>query len=86
MLQDQLGLEQLKTSETDVAKTALGRYVALMKRNTVASVLDFTDEEWESLKLLKEADANVVVLDNIDNNTGALGMENDVIDGKSGAV
>ena len=90
MPQDQLGLEQLKTSEIDMAETALGRYAALMKRNAVASVLDFTDEEWESLKLLKEADAversKVAVLDNIDNNTGASGMENDVIDGESGAV
>ena len=57
-----------------------------MKRNAVAAILDFTDEEWEKLKLLKEADANVAVLDNIDNYTGASGMENDVIDGESGAV
>ena len=56
----------------------------------VASMLNFTYEEWESLKLFKEADAvkrsEVAILDNIDNNTGASGMENDVIDGKSGAV
>ena len=40
--------------------------------------------------MLKEADAvernNVAVLDNIENNNGATGMENDVIDGESGAV
>ena len=86
MPQDKLGLEQLKTSEISMAETALGRYAALQKRNAVAAILDFTDEEWEKLKLLKEADANVAVLDNIDNYTGASGMENDVIDGESGAV
>ena len=40
--------------------------------------------------MLKEADAvnrsKVAVLDNTDNNTGASGMENDVIGGESGAV
>jgi hypothetical protein len=86
MPQDELGLEQLKTLEISMAKTALGRYAALQKRNAVAAILDFTDEEWEKLKLLKEADANVAVQDNIDNNTGASGMENDVIGGESGAV
>jgi len=53
-------------------------------------MLNFTYKEWESLKLFKEADAvkrsEVAILDNIDNNNGASGMENDVIDGKSGAV
>ena len=90
MPQDELGLEQLKTVEIDMAKTALGRYTALMKRNTVASVLDFTDKEWESLKLLKEADAvernEVAVVNGIDDNTGASGMENEMIDGESGAL
>ena len=59
--------------------------MALMKRNAVASVLDFTDEEWESLKLLKEAEA-VERSDCIDDNTGAPGMENEIIDGESGAL
>ena len=40
--------------------------------------------------MLKEADAvdrsKVAVIDNIDNHTGASGMENDVIGGESGAV
>ena len=90
MPQDELGLEQLKTTEIDMTETALGRYAALMKRNAVASVLDFTDAEWESLKLLKEADAgersDVAVIDGIDNNTWASGMENERIDGESGAL
>ena len=90
MPQDELGLEQLKTTEIDMAETALGRYAALMKRNAVASVLDFTDAEWESLKLLKEADAversNVAVVNGIDNNTWASGMENERIDGETGAL
>jgi len=53
-------------------------------------VLDFTDEEWKSLKLLKEADAvkrsEVAVVNGIDDNTGASGMENEMIDGESGAL
>jgi len=73
-----------------MAETALGRYAASMKRNAVASVLDFTDEEWESLKLLKEADAversEVAVVNGIVDNTGASGMENEMIDGDSGAL
>jgi len=39
---------------------------------------------------MREADAversEVVVLNSIDNNTGASGMENDMIDGESGAL
>ena len=72
-----------------MAETALGHYAALMKRNAVASVLDFTDEEWESLKSLKEADAaerSQVALDGIDINSGASGMENEMIDGELGAL
>ena len=73
-----------------MAETALGRYAALMKRNAVASVLDFTDEEWEFFKLLKEADAversEVAVVNGIVDNTGASGMENEMIDGDSGAL
>ena len=50
----------------------------------------FTDEEWESLVALKEADAanrsNTAVADIMDNNTGALGVENETIGGESGEV
>ena len=56
----------------------------------MASVLDFTDAEWESLKLLKEADAvessDVTVVNGIDNNTWASGMENERIDGETVAL
>ena len=88
--QDESGLEQLKTGEIDMAETALGRYAALMKRNAVASVMDFTEEEWESLKSLKEADAversQVAAVNSIDINNGASGTENETIDGESGAL
>jgi hypothetical protein len=54
-------------------------------RNAVAAILDFTDEEWESLKALKEANAGerspAAVANDIDNNSGALGMENEMIGG-----
>ena len=50
----------------------------------------FTDEGWESLVALKETDAanrsNTAVADIMDNNIGALGMENEAIGGKSGEV
>jgi hypothetical protein len=53
-------------------------------------VHEWTDEEWEALKTMREADAfensEVAVLNSIDNNTGALGMENDMTDGQSGTL
>ena len=73
-----------------MSETYLGRYAALQKRKAVAAILDFTDEEWEALKTMREADAvkrsEVAVLNSIDNNTGASGMENNMIDGESGAL
>ena len=38
-----------------MSETYLGRYAAIQKRTAAAAVLDFTDEEWESLKALREA-------------------------------
>ena len=68
----------------------LGCYAALMKRTAVASVLDFTDEEWESLVALKEADAanrsNTAVANATDNIAGGLLTENVMIGGESGVV
>ncbi len=50
----------------------------------------FTDEEWESLVVLKEADAanrsNTTVADATDNVSGGLLTENEMIGGESGAV
>jgi hypothetical protein len=37
-----------------MSETALGRYAALMKRQTAASVLDFTDEEWANLQKFRD--------------------------------
>jgi hypothetical protein len=61
--------------------TYLGRYAAMQKKNAVAAVLDFTDEEWESLKQLKEDDmmrrmTNPSEEGNNNNNGGCLGTEN----------
>ena len=39
-----------------MTETYLGRYAALQKSNAVAAVLDFTGEDWETLKRLKEED------------------------------
>ena len=50
----------------------------------------FTDEEWESLVVLKEADvanpSNTAVADSTDNVAGELMTENKMIGGESGAV
>jgi hypothetical protein len=52
---DEEELIRLKSTEVDMSETALGRYAALMKRQAFASVLDFTDDEWTNLKMLREA-------------------------------
>ena len=56
----------------------------------MASIFDFTDKEWEALKMMWEADAleraNPTLADDIGNSAGALGAENETIDGKLGAV
>ena len=69
--------------------------------NEERPTMTITNDEWHLCLILltrkgvlkvalKEADAversEVAILDNIDNNTGSSGMENDVIDGESGAV
>jgi hypothetical protein len=54
--------------------------------------LDFTDEEWTNLKKLREEESTAMATtaealpDDIGNSSGALGAENDVIVGESGAV
>jgi hypothetical protein len=63
-------------------ETYLGRYAALQKRNAVAATLDFTNEEWDSLKRMREADScegtNIDLADDTGNNVGALGAEKGV--------
>ena len=57
---DEEELVRLKSTEVDMSETALGRYAALMKRQAFASVLDFTDDEWTNLKMLREATSTAV--------------------------
>jgi hypothetical protein len=57
---DEEELIRLKSTEVDISETALGRYAALMKRQAFASVLDFTDDEWTNLKMLREATSAAV--------------------------
>ena len=66
----------------------LGRYAAIQKRTAVAAVLDFTEEEWKSLKALREADGAATTTTTVDDIIGALGMENEMIEGtiNEGAV
>jgi hypothetical protein len=71
---DKENLVKLANHEIDMSEAYLGRYAALQKRNAVSAVLDFTNEEWESLKMLKEADvasrSNTAVADALSNDTG----------------
>jgi len=65
-----------KTEDRERVRTNVFRYCP----RAVAAVLDFTNEEWESLKALRGADGaerNMVADDII----GALGMENETIEG-----
>ncbi len=78
--EDEQQLIRIKKREIDMSETYLGRYAALQKRNAVAAILDFTDEEWDSLKRMREADSfkgtNIDLADDNGNNVGALGAEN----------
>ncbi len=76
---------QLKNKDIDMSETYLRRYAASQKRNAVAAVLDFTDEEWESLKRIRDSDATersdgATSRDN-NNNSGGQGLENGTIEG-----
>ena len=53
--EDEEQLVRLSNKRIDMSGTYLGRYAAIQKRTAAAAVLDFTDEEWESLKALREA-------------------------------
>ena len=80
MAEDEEQLVRLSNKVIDMSETFLGRYASIQKRTAVAAVLDFTDEEWESLKALRDADGaeRNMVSDEI---IGALGMENETIEG-----
>ncbi len=80
MAEDKEQLLKISKQKIDMSETYLGRYAAIQKRTAVASVLDFTNKEWESLKRLREAneaERNQVAMENdIDDIIGALGTAN----------
>jgi hypothetical protein len=81
--EDEAELERMANNESDMSDTYLGRYATMQKKNAVAAILDFTDEEWESLKQLKEDDlmrgmTNPSTERNDNGNDGGLGAENGV--------
>jgi len=84
--EDEQQLIRIKNREIDMSETYLGRYAALQKRNAVAAILDFTDEEWDSLKRMREADSckgtNIDSAGDNGNNVGALGAENEANGGE----
>ncbi len=53
---DEDKLHELRDKDINMLETFLGRFAAVQKRNAVAAVLDMSDDEWESLKVLREAD------------------------------
>ena len=80
--EDKKELQRTTKREIDMMETYLGRCAALRIRKTIAAVLDFTEEEWETLKRLKEKDMVDGVVDaatgNVNNNDRALDTENGV--------
>jgi hypothetical protein len=81
--EDEQQLMRIKNREVDMSETYLGRYAALQKRNAVAAVLDFTNDEWDSLKRMREADStNIDLADDNGCNVRALGAENGANGGK----
>jgi hypothetical protein len=84
--EDEQQLIRIKNREIDTSETYLCRYAALQKRNAVAAILDFTDEEWVSLKRMREADSckgtNIDLADDNGNNVGALEAEEGVNGGE----
>ncbi len=58
----------MSNKDIDMSETFLGRFAALQKRNAVAAVLDMSDDEWESLKALREAEAGNLTETMPDNN------------------
>jgi hypothetical protein len=86
--EDEEQLVRLSNKQIAMLETFLGRYAAIQKRTAVAAVLDFTNKEWESLKALREADGAATTTTTVDDIIGALGMENEMIEGtiKEGVV
>jgi hypothetical protein len=86
--EDEEQLVRLSNKQIAMLETFLGRYAAIQKRTAVAAVLDFTNKEWESLKALREADGAATTTTTVDDIIGALGMENEMIEGtiNEGAV
>ena len=65
---DEEKLRALTNKDIDMSETFLGRFAALQKRNAVAAVLDMSDDDWESLKALRDADAGNSTEKMTDNN------------------
>ena len=88
--EDEERLMTIKKKEIDMSETYLGRYAAIQKRNAVGAILDLTNEEWEAVKTMREADtldrANPALADDIGNSAGVLGVENEMNDGESGVI
>jgi hypothetical protein len=83
--EDEEQLLKISKQEIKMSETYLRRYAAIQKRTAVASVLDFTDEGWKSLKRLREADGvernQAAMANDIDDIIGALGTANETTGG-----
>ena len=84
--EDKENLTKIMDKDIDMSEAFLGRYAALQRRNAVAAVLEMSDEEWESLKALREAEAQNATNTNSDDNDNIIGMleaVNDLIGGEN---
>ena len=83
--EDKEQLLEISNKVIDMSETYLGQYASAQKRNAASAILDFTNEEWESLMALKEADAaersQGVMANEINDIIGALGTETDTTGG-----
>jgi hypothetical protein len=80
----------------DYRQKMLQRVLLAMAKNLDASTMHVAEdrrvlyEEWEAVKTMREADAldraNPALADDIGNIAGALGAENEMNDGESGAL
>jgi hypothetical protein len=86
--EDEEKLPEMSNRDINMSETYLGRLAALQKRNAVAAVLDMSEDEWESLKALREADAgnltqSVIMPEDNDNILCALEAANETIGGEN---
>ena len=85
--EDKKKLLDMSNRDINMSETYLSRFTALQKRNAIAAVLDMSEDEWESLKALREANTgnstqSTIMTENNDNILCKLKVANEVIWGE----